>query len=223
MFLEFQAVVLRRVGPNKLSKIQNNMKRATIFHLFVAGAILLFGATACKKHPTGITTIPNQPNLIGNKNQSDIVEPGLSAPVFDPSKGDSFGIAEATRPVDWDTRNQDRSKFAADTVYFAVDSAAVRGSEKSKLEDVANFFKSNPAGDLLIEGHCDERGTEGYNLSLGDKRANSLREYLVNLGVPAERIHTVSFGEAKPAVDGHNEAAWSKNRRGEFVFVEPAK
>ena len=74
-----------------------------------------------------------------------------------------------------------------------------------------------------IEGHCDERGTEGYNLSLGDKRANSLREYLVNLGVSPERIHTVSFGEAQPADNGHNESAWAKNRRGEFIFIEPAK
>jgi peptidoglycan-associated lipoprotein len=76
---------------------------------------------------------------------------------------------------------------------------------------------------LLIEGHCDERGTEGYNTTLGDKRANALREYLVNLGVSPARIHTLSLGETVPAATGNNESAWSKNRRGEFIFVEPAQ
>lgn len=198
------------------------MKRTTILNLFVAGAILLSGATACKKKPTGTTTIPGQ--------KSGFIPGGPSGPENGgilPGTGDAFSRTPEGIPLvgheSIEGRPQDRSKFSADTVYFDLDSSSVKGGEKSKLEDIANYFKSNPTGDLLIEGHCDERGTEGYNLALGDKRANSLREYLVNLGVPAERVQTVSFGEAKPAVEGHNDAAWSKNRRGEFVFVEPAQ
>jgi peptidoglycan-associated lipoprotein len=72
-----------------------------------------------------------------------------------------------------------------------------------------------------VEGHCDERGTEGYNLSLGERRALAVRTYLVNLGISADRVYTISFGEARPAVDGHTEAAWSKNRRGEFILLLP--
>jgi peptidoglycan-associated lipoprotein len=135
---------------------------------------------------------------------------------------DAYGI-EAANPSSIEGRPQDRQKFAAYTVHFDVDSAAIKGSEQSKIEVVADYFKSNQAGDLLIEGHCDERGTEGYNITLGDKRANALREYLVNLGVSPARIFTKSLGEAQPVATGNNEAAWSQNRRGEFIFVEPAK
>ena len=90
--------------------------------------------------------------------------------------------------------------------------------------EVATQFRAeNPESDLLIEGHCDERGTEGYNMALGERRALSIRELLVSLGVPSERVHTVSFGKDRPADPGHNEAAWSKNRRAEFILVLPRK
>ncbi len=153
-------------------------------------------------------------------------DPGLGAVYNPPDAGfprDEFGYTQLADPGSLEGRDQDREKFAAQTVYFALDSASVSSGEQSKLETVASYFRSNPAGDLLIEGHCDERGTEGYNLSLGDRRANALREYFVNLGVSPSRLHTVSFGEAKPAVIGTTEAAYSKNRRGEFIFIEPAR
>ena len=98
----------------------------------------------------------------------------------------------------------------------------MKASEASKVEEVANRFKAeDPGTDLLVEGHCDERGTEEYNRSLGERRALAVRELLVTAGVPADRIHTVSFGKDKPADPEHNEAAWSKNRRGEFILVLP--
>jgi peptidoglycan-associated lipoprotein len=74
---------------------------------------------------------------------------------------------------------------------------------------------------LRVEGNCDERGTEKYNLSLGDKRALAVREYLVTLGVDARQVVTVSYGAAKPAVEGHSESAWGKNRRDDFVLLIP--
>ncbi len=197
------------------------MKRTTLFNLFIVGFVFVFGVTACKKKPTGITHIPTgsrvgQGGTSGLENGSGKL-PGEFAP--DSATG-SIPMADRGSI---DGRPQDRSKFEANTVYFDLDSATVKSSEQSKLGGVASYFKSNAAGDLLVEGHCDERGTEGYNLTLGDRRANALREFLVNLGVSAERIHTVSFGEAKPAATGTDESAYSKNRRGEFVFIEPAK
>jgi peptidoglycan-associated lipoprotein len=74
---------------------------------------------------------------------------------------------------------------------------------------------------LRVEGNCDERGTENYNLSLGERRALAVREYLANLGVDPRQVVTVSYGKAKPAVEGHNEAAWGKNRRDDFILLTP--
>ncbi len=117
--------------------------------------------------------------------------------------------------------NPDIAIFKADTVYFDLDSATIKKSEDKKLEDVAAFLKAHQADALRVEGNCDERGTEKYNLSLGEKRALAVREYLVNLGVDARQVVTVTYGKAKPAVEGHNEAAWSKNRRDDFVCPDP--
>ena len=90
------------------------------------------------------------------------------------------------------------------------------------MQEVANRFKNEDgATDLLIEGHCDERGTEEYNRSLGECRALALRELLVAAGISPDRVHTVSFGKDKPADTGHSESAWGKNRRGEFILVLP--
>jgi peptidoglycan-associated lipoprotein len=86
---------------------------------------------------------------------------------------------------------------------------------------VANYLKSNGGQAVLVEGHCDERGTPEYNRALGERRALSVRESLISLGVPGEGIHTVSFGEDRPADPGHNDAAWAKNRRAEFVLLKP--
>ena len=113
---------------------------------------------------------------------------------------------------------QDRSQFAAQTVYFDLDSAKIKASEHSKVEAVATALKGNNKK-LIIEGHTDERGTAEYNRALGEKRAQSAREALVALGVAADRLNTVSFGKDKPVEPLHSEAAWSKNRRAEFVVV----
>ncbi|MEP6662170.1 MAG: OmpA family protein [Verrucomicrobiota bacterium] len=200
------------------------MKRTTFFNLLILGLVCTVGGMGCKKKPYGITDIPGR-HVGSISNPRPDIGPGGTLGNQNTGSGPEItpeGIAQPD-PSSLDGRNQNRSKFADDTVYFALDSATIKEDQKSKLEAVAAGFKAEPAGDLLVEGHCDERGTEGYNLSLGDKRANSLREYLVNLGVSSDKIHTISFGEAKPAVDGHDESAWSKNRRGEFIFVEPLK
>ena len=107
-------------------------------------------------------------------------------------------------------------QFAA--VLFDYDSARIRPSEDSKLEAVAEYLKSNP-GKLVVEGHCDERGTAEYNRALGERRAIAARDELVKLGVDASRISTISYGKDRPADPGHDETAWAKNRRCEFVVV----
>jgi peptidoglycan-associated lipoprotein len=102
-------------------------------------------------------------------------------------------------------------------IHFDFDKSFIREDAKPILSGVADQLKKNKGLRLLIEGHCDERGTSEYNMALGDRRAESARAYLVSLGVPASAISTVSFGKEKPLDPGHNEAAWAKNRRDHFV------
>ncbi|MDD4871966.1 MAG: OmpA family protein [Kiritimatiellae bacterium] len=101
-------------------------------------------------------------------------------------------------------------------VLFAYDSFQITDSEVAKIKAVAEFMKANSGVRLVSEGHCDERGTAEYNMSLGENRALAVRAYLIGLGIDGARIQTKSFGEEKPLETGHNEASWSMNRRVEF-------
>ena len=105
-------------------------------------------------------------------------------------------------------------------VYFGFDASQLAPAELSKIEAVAQHLQTKTDRVVIIEGNCDERGSNEYNLSLGDLRAIAIRDYLVTLGIDAQRIQSKSYGEEKPAVTGHGEGAWSKNRRGEFAVFQ---
>ena len=117
--------------------------------------------------------------------------------------------------------NTDRDKLAAYTAHFKFDSAVVEDREQAKVASVAEALKADSNAELLIEGHCDERGTGEYNLSLGERRALALREALAKIGIDAARIRTISYGKDEPVDRGHDEAAWAKNRRGQFDWCTP--
>lgn len=105
------------------------------------------------------------------------------------------------------------------TVYFDFDKYNLRSDAKSALDVNAGLLKQFPDVIVRIEGHCDERGTVEYNLSLGEKRARSCMEYLNGLGIAANRVSVISYGEERPAVSGSDESAWSQNRRCEFKII----
>lgn len=105
------------------------------------------------------------------------------------------------------------------TVFFAFDSSALDASAKSTMQSNADFLKSNAKVDIQVEGHCDERGGRQYNLALGERRAKAIRDYLVALGVESKRVSTISYGNERPVAEGHDESAWSKNRRANFVVT----
>jgi peptidoglycan-associated lipoprotein len=108
-----------------------------------------------------------------------------------------------------------------ESVYFDFDSSAIRSDQRPVLQgNVSKIGQNSGWRMIVIEGHCDERGSEEYNLALGERRAAAVRQYLVDSGVPAGKLDTVSFGEAKPAVQGHDESAWKWNRRAEFVVSQ---
>jgi len=102
-------------------------------------------------------------------------------------------------------------------VYFAYDSYDLSPTSLATLRENAEVLKAYPDFHVVVEGHCDERGTIDYNLALGEKRAAAVRDYLASLGVERTRIRIITYGEERPVDPGHTEAAWSKNRRAEFV------
>ena len=103
-------------------------------------------------------------------------------------------------------------------VYFAFDDFSLSEEAKKTLVENAAWLMNNPQRKIVVEGHCDERGTEEYNIALGERRSNSAKRYLVNLGVKSIRLSTISYGEERPADPGHNETSWAKNRRAQFVM-----
>ena len=108
---------------------------------------------------------------------------------------------------------------ALQTVYFDYNTAALRSDAKTALKANADFLKANTTVEVQIEGHCDERGSVQYNIALGENRAKSVKGYLTALGIAAKRLSTISFGKERPVAFGHDETAWSKNRRGNFVVT----
>ncbi|GFO53029.1 peptidoglycan-associated lipoprotein [Geomonas sp. Red276] len=106
------------------------------------------------------------------------------------------------------------------TVYFAFDSSDLSAETRDALSKNAEILNKNPGMKIRIEGNCDERGSDEYNMALGERRAKSAKDYLVNLGIAPDRITVISYGEEKPVDQGHDEAAWAKNRRDDFVIAK---
>jgi peptidoglycan-associated lipoprotein len=164
---------------------------------FLAFAAFALSLSACKTAGSRGGTGGEQGDYVNGT--------ALGTPLPDRQEGVSFLGA-----------NVDRNQFAP--VYFGFDSFNLSPSEKAKLEPIAEFSKSGGAT-IIIAGFTDERGTPEYNRGLGERRALTVREELIALGVSASRLQTVSFGEEMPASDGGGEGAWAKNRRAEFGVV----
>ncbi len=109
-------------------------------------------------------------------------------------------------------------KNSLEDVYFDFDKSDLREDTRATLQRHARVLSANPTVNVLVEGHCDERGTEEYNVALGERRAERVRSYLTSLGVDNSRMKTVSYGEIRPRAQGHDESAWAENRRSHFVL-----
>ena len=112
-----------------------------------------------------------------------------------------------------------KAAFVNEDVHFAFDSFLLNAEAERILEQKAAWLQDNADASVQIEGHCDERGTSAYNLALGERRANAVQQYLTVLGVDVDRLSTISYGEEQPLDPGHDEAAWSRNRRAHFVLI----
>jgi len=201
---------------------KNKMKLTKFTKLLVIGLTLSITAIGCRKGPVGVTPLPG----------------ARVHQVPEPPPGGSFGSGPGGRGVETapsptgiasnppgphEGYSRDTQIFQADTVYFAFDSSVVKAGERMKVVAVADYLKANASCAVEIQGHCDERGTEEYNRALGERRALALREDLVSQGIEPGRVDTISYGKDRPAVEGHDEAAWSKNRRGEFILLTAPK
>jgi peptidoglycan-associated lipoprotein len=190
------------------------MKMMKLTCLLAFALAMTLAATGCRNHrPVKVTTLHGS-----SAGQIGDLSPGGT---MGGNGSNLTGGGNTTGLEEFENMNADRAALAAYTVYFAYDSSVVRGSETANVQSVAEALSKDPSAKLLIEGHCDERGTEEYNRSLGERRALALRQALAKDGLDAARVRTISYGKDKPAVDGHDESAWSKNRRGEFVLLHP--
>ena len=217
-----------------------------IYPLTLALAVTLAGA-GCKHQPAKLTQLPASPEAsVGEPSNPPTIVPTPTQPPVQPQPINPLPPSQPFTPEppvtttptpppafqdtnrlatsdDWLPENYvaDRAALAANTVHFAFDSAVVRTDEQANLQAVAAALTSDPNVKLMIEGNCDERGTEEYNRSLGERRALALREELAKLNIDPKRIRTISYGKDKPVDTERTEAAYAKNRRGDFVLYHP--
>lgn len=204
------------------------MKIVQLSTLLAVGlALTCIVATGCKRKPGLVTPLPNGARAgattIPEPPPGGILQggPTTGGNPTETSLSPDKSFPQGPGHPGWN--NDGGEMFKSDTVYFDFDSSAIKDSEKSKIDNVATYLKSNPANAVQIEGHCDERGTEEYNRALGERRALAVREQLIGAGIAPDRLDTITYGKDRPADPGHNEAAWRKNRRGVFDLLTPPK
>jgi peptidoglycan-associated lipoprotein len=188
------------------------MKAIRFTTLMALGIALSLFTSGC--HPENVKRIPGQ-----SMATPEVPSIGpISPPSIPQETNSNIAFTDFPGHTNW---VENPEQFKSDSIHFAYDSSAVRSADKSKIAEVATYLKSNPQTAVRVEGNCDERGTEEYNRSLGERRALAAREELVRLGIASDRVDTISYGEDKPAETGHTAAAWEKNRRDDFVLLTP--
>ncbi len=178
-------------------------------------AVLSLSAAACgKKVPPVARPVPPPP-------PSTTTTPATPPPPPEPVKEPALVPPEPVKEDTMSSRSLDdlNRDSPLKPIFFEYDSAELTPEGQKILNGDAEFLKKYPTWVITIEGHCDERGTAEYNLALGERRAVAARTYLVSLGIPADRVKTVSYGQEFPFDPGHTEEAWAKNRRDHFVIT----
>jgi len=184
------------------------MKKTLILFFLLAG-VLLFAACSQKK----ITQAEQpQPAVEQQKAEMSKAEEVRTPDVQPQIQASGIKAADVSAQAEKDT------DFELTDVHFDYDRYDIRPEERAVLENTASWLMKNRDSAVSIEGHCDERGTNEYNLALGDRRANSIRKFLTASGVSSARIRTVSYGEEKPVCAEHDDTCWQKNRRAHFVL-----
>ena len=188
---------------NKKNGELKTMKKSLYFGMLLT-CVAIFGAGCPAKHyPEEGEKVPGAVDAPLGENQSGMSQ--WQSP-------ESFG--GAADKDGWREADPSGNRLNMPIIYFAYDSDVLVPSETANLDKIAQYLNDKPTLGLVIEGHCDQRGTEEYNRALGERRANAIRAYLVSKGVADSKIKTISYGEDKPAVSGNGESVWKQNRRG---------
>ena len=197
------------------------MKPTNYIPITLASLVMAF-SVGCKKTDKPNTFLPSIKGggTTGNGNESETGQGGKIGEEGGVTSTDG-GEVGLTGLEDFENMLTDREAFAAQTVYFGFDRSEIEPGDTDNVNAVAEALSSSPQNKVLIEGHCDERGTEEYNRALGERRALSIRDILVERGVSADRIRTMTLGEDRPADPSLTESAYRLNRRGEFVLLTP--
>jgi peptidoglycan-associated lipoprotein len=203
------------------------MKLNKFTNLLIATLILAVAAgSGCRKRTGWVTPIPEAAKTGGapaDAGPGKSVPPGETAGTTGTTGTDVASKEGSPQPdpgshLGW---KENADIFKADTVHFDFDSSVVKASEKPHAAAVADHLKADGKAAVRVEGNCDERGTEEYNRALGERRALAVREELIRLGVDPKRVETISYGEDRAVDPGHDEAAWKKNRRADFILLTP--
>jgi len=173
------------------------MKRFSRMLLFALAATLALSVASCAKKPAKTTEVPPAPTETA-PTPAPTPAPEPPPPAPEPAKP---AVSAADLQV----------------VYFGYDSFSLDDQARAALDGNAKLLRENPSLAVSVDGHCDERGTVEYNQALGQKRAETVQQYLVDLGLGADRFRIISYGKERPAAEGHDEAAWARNRRVEFT------
>ncbi len=190
------------------------MKKQSANALLVLGSCVLLAAGGCAKtemvkKDEGIAPAASAPAKAPATTEVVNEKPVKQAPVTENAVGETRKNSAKIEEL----------KSALAKIYFDFDSYKLSGTARASLVKNADLLRKDSVGKVRIGGNCDERGSDEYNLALGEKRAKAAMQYLVTLGIPAERLSVISYGKEKPAEPGHNEAAWGRNRRDEFVVM----
>ena len=193
-----------------MSRLWTNKPLALVFCAVVAlGLACAHKQAVVAPEPSGATPVQAAPPSAG----TTVVEP---EPTISPAEHPEGEVTATELPSSLEEIN--RAGYLKDA-FFDTDRSELRPDVRDVLAADATWLKAHPTVKILIEGHCDERNTEDYNLALGWRRANNAKAYLVMLGVPADQVVTISYGEERPFATCHDETCWSQNRRAHFVIT----
>jgi peptidoglycan-associated lipoprotein len=199
------------------------MKKMSRVILTSAAVLALLATPACKTNRRKVDPVVTPTATTAETTAPEVSMPERTDTPVEPERDfvQETPVQEEVMPTDIGRLNTYvHERGLIRDAYYNYDEATLDGAAQDALQTSATWLKGDGAAyNVLIEGHCDERGTEQYNLALGDRRANTAKDYLVTLGINAGRIRTVSYGEERPFDAGHDDTAWRENRRAHLVVV----
>ncbi len=194
------------------------MKRMLLLMMFAAVALVLaLGVSGCAKKKVSAE------EEMGAATEETALKPGDPGyeKIYEEGMASKEESLEAQAAMEKEPEVlEGRTSAPLLPIYFDFDKSNIREDQRARIIKNATFLNENKGAKVRIEGNCDERGTNEYNMALGERRANSSKKYLMNLGVHEDRMHTISYGEEKPLLHGHDEYSWAQNRRDDFVVVK---